>query len=136
MVGVLRPGLPGEHLPSEPSPRPGASLRICQGERRTRHGTEPRVTSQRRFKNEWFLLFPPEEKGAHTRHRHTHTRAQSISRWGSGNSSFNYTSPPGWMRGRAAGGRGREGIRALHRAPCPTWAPTPLLLLCCKVSKP
>lgn len=49
------------------------------------------------LKNEWFLLFPRGERSTR-RHRHPHTK--SISRWVSGNSFFNYNSPPSWTRGR------------------------------------
>lgn len=61
------------------------------------------------LKNERFLLFPLRRKEHTPAQTHTHTQ-KSISRWVSGNSSFNYNSPLSWMRGRV----GRLAMRRLQ----------------------
>lgn len=67
--------------------RPACQLRVC-------------------LRNEWFLLFPRGERSEAPR---THTK--SISRWVSGNSSFNYSSPLSWAQAVQVGSvvENREG---------------------------
>lgn len=51
------------------------------------------------LRNEWFLLFPRGERSERSPHTHT----KSISRWVSGNSSFNYSSPLSWAQALQVG---------------------------------